>query len=76
MLELKQLGMEFDQRIEELDKMEHPKPLRDFIYETFNEFADKHPWIEKENIRPKSVAREIYEGRQAAESADYIEERT
>jgi superfamily II RNA helicase len=62
MLELKQLGMEFDQRIEELDKMEHPKPLRDFIYETFNEFADKHPWIEKENIRPKSVAREIYEG--------------
>jgi hypothetical protein len=62
MLELKQQGMEFDQRIEELDKMEHPKPLRDFIYETFNEFADKHPWIEKENIRPKSVAREIYEG--------------
>ncbi|MGZ3786833.1 MAG: DUF3516 domain-containing protein, partial [Bdellovibrio sp.] len=36
------------------------KPNRDFIYSTFNEFVDKHPWIEKENIRPKSVAREMY----------------
>jgi superfamily II RNA helicase len=62
MYELKMQGMEYDERIEELEKLEYPKPNRDFIYSTFNEFADKHPWVEKENIRPKSVAREIYTG--------------
>jgi superfamily II RNA helicase len=61
MAQMKADGIEFDQRIEELDKMEHPKPQRDFIYGTFNEFASHHPWLGKENIRPKSVAREMYE---------------
>lgn len=61
MAELKQEGMEFDQRIEELEKLEYPKPRRDFIYETFNAFSNAHPWVGQENIRPKSVAREMYE---------------
>ena len=59
--ELKAAGVEYDERMEELEKLEHPKPLRDFIYETFNEFAAKHPWVGGENIRPKSIAREMYE---------------
>jgi hypothetical protein len=54
--------MEFDQRIEELDKLEYPKPNREFIYSTFNDFAAAHPWIGQENIRPKSIAREMFEG--------------
>ena len=54
-------GMEYDQRMEELEKLEYPKPLRDFIYETFNAFADRHPWVGEENIRPKSIAREMFE---------------
>ncbi|MDA7627969.1 DUF3516 domain-containing protein [Verrucomicrobia bacterium] len=54
-------GMEYDQRMEELEKLEHPKPNREFIYETFNQFAKTHPWIGEENIRPKSVAREMVE---------------
>ncbi|MCL1908619.1 MAG: DUF3516 domain-containing protein [Holophagaceae bacterium] len=59
--ELKAEGMEYDQRIEELSKLEYPKPLRDFIYGTFNEFSDRHPWVGQENIRPKSIAREMFE---------------
>jgi hypothetical protein len=59
--ELKAEGMEYDQRMEELSKLEYPKPLRDFIYDTFNEFSDKHPWVGQENIRPKSIAREMFE---------------
>jgi hypothetical protein len=55
-------GMEYDQRMEELEKLEYPKPLRDFIYETFNAFADRHPWVGEENIRPKSIARDMFEG--------------
>jgi formate dehydrogenase maturation protein FdhE len=59
--ELKAQGMEYEQRMEELEKLEWPKPLREFIYLSFNEFAQKHPWVGEENIRPKSVAREMVE---------------
>jgi hypothetical protein len=63
-------GVEYDQRMEELEKLEYPKPLRDFIYTTFNAFADKHPWVGEENIRPKSIAREMFE--QFRSFAEYI----
>ena len=59
--EMKADGMEYDQRMEELEKLEYPKPLRDFVYDTFNAFADRHPWVGEENIRPKSIAREMFE---------------
>jgi superfamily II RNA helicase len=59
--ELKQAGVEYEQRVEELEKIEHPKPQRDFIYGTFNAFALEHPWVAGESIRPKSIAREMYE---------------
>jgi hypothetical protein len=70
MAELKAEGMEFEQRVEELSKLEYPKPLRDFIYGTFNDFADKNPWVGQESIRPKSVIREMYET--FATFADYV----
>jgi len=59
--EMKAKGMEYDERMAELEKVEYPKPNRDFVYSTFNEFAEKHPWVGTENIRPKSVAREMVE---------------
>lgn len=59
--ELKAEGMEYDKRMEELEKVEYPKPLRDFTYDTFNAFAEKHPWVEKDNVKPKSIAREMFE---------------
>lgn len=68
--ELKAQGMEYDARMAELEKVEYPKPNREFIYTTFNEFAAKHPWVGTENIRPKSIAREMYETFQSF--AEYI----
>jgi superfamily II RNA helicase len=61
MAEMKMEGLEYDQRMEELEKLEYPKPNRDFIYSTFNAFADRHPWVGQENIHPKSIAREMFE---------------
>ena len=61
MFEMKLAGIEFEERIAELDKLEHPKPNRDFIYSRFNIFSDACPWVGEENIRPKSIAREMYE---------------
>jgi superfamily II RNA helicase len=59
--ELKAAGVEYEQRVEELEKMEHPKPLREFVYESFNAFAREHPWLRADNVRPKSIAREMVE---------------
>jgi superfamily II RNA helicase len=70
--EMKAKGMEYDERMAELDKVEYPKPNRDFVYATFNEFAAKHPWVGAENIRPKSVAREMVE--RFMTFADYVRE--
>ena len=70
--EMKAEGLDYDQRMAELEKLEHPKPLRDFVYATFNAFADRHPWVGEENIRPKSIAREMFEGFRSF--ADYVQE--
>ncbi len=63
--ELKAAGMEYEERMAELEKLEYPKPERDFVYNTFNEFAAKHPWVGQEAIRPKSIAREMFENFQS-----------
>lgn len=59
--EWKAAGIPYEERMAKLEEIEHPKPLRDFLYETFNTFAAAHPWVEQENIRPKSIAREMFE---------------
>ena len=70
--ELKEAGVPYEERMEKLEELEHPKPLREFLYETFNAFAAAHPWVEEENVRPKSIAREMYE--RYASFADYVRE--
>jgi superfamily II RNA helicase len=59
--ELKMAGVEYEERIAELEKLEYPKPLRELVYETFNAFARLHPWVQGDDVRPKSVAREMFE---------------
>ena len=70
--EMKAAGMDYEERMAELEKIEHPKPLADFVYATFNDFADRHPWVGEENIRPKSIAREMFET--WLSFADYVRE--
>ncbi len=70
MAEMKMAGIEYDERLEELEKLEYPKPNREFIYSTFNAFSDKHPWVGQENIHPKSIAREMFESFRSF--SDYI----
>ncbi|MFA6546959.1 MAG: DUF3516 domain-containing protein, partial [Limisphaerales bacterium] len=70
MAEMKMEGIAYDQRMDELEKLEYPKPNREFIYSTFNEFAARHPWVGQENIRPKSIAREMFESFRSF--SDYI----
>jgi superfamily II RNA helicase len=68
--ELKAEGVPYEERMEKLEAIEHPKPLREFLYDTFNTFAAAHPWVGQENVHPKSIAREMFERYQSF--ADYI----
>ncbi len=72
MAEMKAAGVEYDERIAKLEEVEHVKPLREFLYDTFNAFAAAHPWVEGENVRPKSIAREMFEGYRSF--ADYVKD--
>jgi len=64
--------VQYEERMEKLEEIEHPKPLREFLYDTFNAFAAAHPWVGQENVRPKSIAREMFERYQSF--ADYVRE--
>lgn len=68
--EMKADGIEFDARMDALDQVEHPKPGKDFIYTTYNEFVLKNPWAKEAAVRPKSIAREMFEDYTSFE--DYI----
>lgn len=68
--EMKMDGLDYHQRMEELEKLEYPKPNREFVYSTFNAFAEQHPWVGEENIRPKSIVREMFE--EFRSFSDYI----
>jgi superfamily II RNA helicase len=70
--ELKQAGVEYEARMEELEKIEYPKPEAELIYETFNLFAKHHPWVSGHDIAPKSIAREMHE--QLYGFNDYVKE--
>ena len=51
----------FEERMERLREVTHPRPLADLIEPTFAEFRRSHPWVLGDSIRPKRVGREVYE---------------
>lgn len=58
---MKAEGIEYEERMEELDKIERPMPLKETLYALFEEFRARHPWTPEEALRPKSIARQLYE---------------
>jgi superfamily II RNA helicase len=72
MAKMKAAGASYEERIDALEKVDYPKPLSEFIYSSFNVFAEFHPWVAGENIHPKSVAREMYE--KCSSFNDYVKE--
>jgi len=59
--EMKSDGVEYEERMARLEEVEWPKPLKDFLYATFDAWAIHHPWLTHENVRPKSVVRDLFE---------------
>jgi len=59
--DLKAQGMEYDERMERLAEVEAPKPESERLYASFDAFRDHHPWVAGDNVRPKSIVRDILE---------------
>jgi superfamily II DNA helicase RecQ len=62
MSRLKAEGVPFEERIRRLEEIQPPTPSRDFIEQTFGYFAERHPWVRRQDVHPKSIARELVEG--------------
>ncbi|MFQ5514103.1 MAG: DEAD/DEAH box helicase [Myxococcota bacterium] len=60
--QLKAERVPYEERVRLLEEVTPPRPEAEFIYQTFEIFAEQHPWVGTENIRPKSIAREIFGG--------------
>jgi superfamily II RNA helicase len=61
MAEMKSSGVEYEERMERLAQVEHPKPNAAWIYGNFNEFRSRHPWVGSDTVSPKAIVREMYE---------------
>ena len=72
MSEMKAAGVEYEERIERLAQVEHPKPNRDWTYADFDEFRSRHPWVGSDNVKPKSIAREMFE--RAMTFGEYVQD--
>jgi superfamily II RNA helicase len=59
--ELKAEGMRYEERMERLEEVTHPRPLADWLAGNFDRFARLHPWVGRQEISPKSIAREMVE---------------
>lgn len=70
--EMKAQGMEYDERMAELEKIEGPKPLAEFLWATYDVFAESQPWAAGDQLRPKSIARDLYE--KGASFREYVKE--
>ena len=59
---LKAERVPYEERVRLLDEIEPPQPNAEFIQQTFALFAEQHAWVHRDDVRPKSIAREMFEG--------------
>jgi superfamily II RNA helicase len=59
--QMKADGIEYDERMELLEDVDHPKPLAELLGHAFDTYRKSQPWVGDYELRPKSVARDMYE---------------
>lgn len=58
---MKSEGIEYDQRMELLETITHPKPLEELLEAAFETYRASQPWAADFELRPKAVVRDMYE---------------
>lgn len=54
-------GVDYQERVEALEEVTHPRPLAGLLDEAFLTYASSQPWVADFELRPKSVVRDLYE---------------
>jgi superfamily II RNA helicase len=67
---MKAEGIEYDQRMELLEEVTHPMPLKEFLDAAFATYSASQAWVTDFKLHPKSVVRDMYE--RAMTFGDYI----
>ncbi|MFZ5870400.1 MAG: DEAD/DEAH box helicase [Actinomycetota bacterium] len=57
---MKAEGIEYDERMELLEEVTHPRPLADLLDAAYETYRRGHPWVADHQLSPKSVVREMY----------------
>jgi hypothetical protein len=58
---MKMEGIEYEERMELLEDVEYPQPLRDLLEGAYEIYRGGHPWVGDYAIKPKAVVRDLYE---------------
>jgi superfamily II RNA helicase len=67
---MKAEGIEYDQRMDLLEEITHPQPLKRFLDAAFETYRASQAWVTDFELHPKSVVRDMYE--RAMTFGDYI----
>jgi superfamily II RNA helicase len=67
---MKAEGIEYEQRMDLLEDVTHPMPLKEFLDGAFATYSASQAWVTDFELHPKSVVRDMYE--RAMTFGDYI----
>jgi superfamily II RNA helicase len=70
--QLKAEGVPYEERMEALEEVTHPRPLAEWLAAVFEPWSEAHPWVESRGPRPKSIVRDMVET--GATFAEYVRE--
>jgi superfamily II RNA helicase len=59
--QMKADGLDYDERMELLEEVTYPRPLEELLEHAYETYRQTHPWVIDHELRPKSVARDLYE---------------
>ncbi|MBT1161099.1 MULTISPECIES: DEAD/DEAH box helicase [Bifidobacterium] len=61
LIEMKEDGLEYDERMDKLQEITYPKPLEDMLQAAFDQYRQDVPWANDYWLSPKSVVRDMVE---------------
>jgi hypothetical protein len=59
--QMKADGISYEERLELLEEVTHPRPLAELLDAAYEMYRRGHPWVADYELSPKSVVRDMYE---------------
>ena len=58
---MKAEGLDYEERMAQLDDVTYPKPLDGLLGGAFAIYRQTHPWLDEDQLAPKSIVRDMWE---------------